>query len=168
MRSVFNASIVSLGMALYFGTFKATNNSTNTLTETYELFMDKRDRAIVPIVITFQYHYSSHLHMSVLQSQVGYKSATTIPATPRTPGSAVAMAPEPATLLATEPAAEVALPAALVTDEPPLLDDELPVLVPEELELSVPEELELPVLEALEPEEVAELPPVMLLRIEPV
>jgi len=75
MRSVFNASIVSLGMALYFGTFKATNNSTNTLTETYELFMDKRDRAIVPIVITFQYHYSSHLHMSVLRPS---KSATRV------------------------------------------------------------------------------------------
>ena len=106
--------------------------------------------------------------MSVLRPiRVDYKSATTIPATPRTPGSAVAMAPEPATLLATEPAAEVALPAALVTDEPPLLDDELPVLE-DELPVFVPEELELPVLVALDPDEVAELPPVRLLRIEPV
>lgn len=106
--------------------------------------------------------------------QVDYKSATTIPATPSTPGIAVAKAPESVTLLAAElaaePAAEVALPAALVgeelplREEPPLLEDEPPLLEPEELE---PEELELPVLEALEPEEVAELPPVMLLRTEP-
>lgn len=100
---------------------------------------------------------------------VDYKSATTTPATPSTPGSAVAKAPESVTLLATELAAEaallLALPAALVEDELPLL--ELPLLLEEELPELEPEELELSVLEA-EPEEVEELPPVMLLRMEPV
>jgi hypothetical protein len=104
--------------------------------------------------------------------QADYNSATTMPATPSTPGSAVAKAPESVTLLATElaaePAAEVALPATPLREEEelPLAEDELPLLEPEELE---PEELDEPlVLEALEPEEVPELlPPVMLLRTEP-
>ena len=100
---------------------------------------------------------------------VDYKSATTTPATPSTPGSAVAKAPESVTLLATELAAEaallLALLAALVEDELPLL--ELPLLLADELPELEPEELELSVLEA-EPEEVEELPPVMLLRMEPV
>lgn len=95
----------------------------------------------------------------LIDHQIPYNSATTTPATPSTPGSAVAKAPESVTLLATELAAlaaelaaELALPAALVEDELPEVE---------------PEELELPVLEA-ELEEVEELPPVMLLRIEPV
>lgn len=118
--------------------------------------------------ITDPYYISTPIPAPCLNQTVikptDYKSATTIPATPSTPGSAVAKAPESVTLLATELAAEaallLALLAALVADETPLLADELPLLEPEELESLV--------LEALEPEEVEELPPVMLLRMEPV
>jgi hypothetical protein len=115
-------------------------------------------------------HPDTHALYQLSDLVANYRSATTIPATPSTPGSAVAKAPESVTLLATELAAEAALLLALLAafeaDELPLLDDEVPLLEDELSEL-VPEELEPLVLEALEPEEVEELPPVMLLRIEP-
>lgn len=131
---------------------------------------------LISLIVSSHYNILLHIRASIhntnvsrVDRQTDYKSATTIPATPRTPGSAVCMAPaaedallaaelaEEATLLAEERAAELLLLAA----ELPLLDSLEAALEAEEEAAEEAEEAD------EEAEEEAELPPVMLLRTEP-